>query len=69
MTHEQRFVYNETQQINKLNKILSIKNSSKYRQKINCNCTDCGGSRLKGVCKFEHVYYRKKHSSLRITFV
>ena len=69
MMLESSFVYDETLQRNKLKKILSIKNSSKYRQKINCNCSDCGGARLKGRCNFEQVYYRKTRGCLRITLV
>ena len=51
--------------------ILSIINSDKYRQKISCNCTDCGGPRLKGKCEFEKVYYRKnpKKPNIRVSIV
>jgi hypothetical protein len=51
--------------------ILSIINSDKYRQKISCNCTDCGGPRIKGKCEFEKVYYRKnpKKPNIRVSIV
>ena len=51
--------------------ILSIINSDKYRQKIRCDCTDCGGPRIKGKCEFEKVYYRKnkKKTSIRVSLV
>jgi len=50
-----------------VDKITEIRNSEKFRQKITCNCSDCGGNRHKGSCNFEVVFYNLNKSSLKVT--
>ena len=38
--------------------INSLRNDDKFRRVISCDCSDCGGKRYNGPCKFEQCYYK-----------